>query len=36
MASFAPQIEIPATYMRGGTRKGVFMEGSVRVPGDSL
>ena len=22
--SFAPQIKIPATYMRGGTSKGVF------------
>ena len=22
--AFAPQIKIPATYMRGGTSKGVF------------
>ena len=26
MASFAPQIKIPATYMRGGTSKGVFFK----------
>ena len=25
--AFAPQIKIPATYMRGGTSKGVFFEG---------
>jgi len=24
--SFAPQIKIPATYMRGGTSKGVFFK----------
>ena len=24
MAIFAPQIKIPATYVRGGTSKGVF------------
>ncbi len=26
MASFAPQIKIPATYLRGGTSKGVFFQ----------
>ena len=26
MASFAPQIKIPATYLRGGTSKGVFFK----------
>ena len=26
MTSFAPQIKIPATYMRGGTSKGVFFK----------
>ena len=36
--AFAPQIKIPATYMRGGTSKGVFfnlteMPESTRVPG---
>lgn len=34
----APQIKIPATYMRGGTSKGVFFKlddlpESARVPG---
>ncbi|MFI8024847.1 PrpF domain-containing protein, partial [Acinetobacter baumannii] len=24
--SFVPQIKIPATYMRGGTSKGVFFK----------
>ena len=24
MTMFAPQLRIPATYMRGGTSKGVF------------
>ena len=24
MTTFAPQLRIPATYMRGGTSKGVF------------
>lgn len=24
--SYAPQIKIPATYMRGGTSKGVFFK----------
>lgn len=36
--SFVPQIKIPATYMRGGTSKGVFfslaeLPESARVPG---
>ncbi len=36
--SFAPQIRIPATYMRGGTSKGVFfrlndLPASAQVPG---
>lgn len=36
--SFAPQIKVPATYMRGGTSKGVFfsldeLPESCRVPG---
>lgn len=36
--SFAPQIRVPATYMRGGTSKGVFfrlqdLPESCRVPG---
>ena len=26
MNVFAPQIKIPATYMRGGTSKGVFFK----------
>ncbi len=26
MSTFAPQIKIPATYMRGGTSKGVFFK----------
>lgn len=38
MQSFAPQIQIPATYMRGGTSKGVFFEltelpAAAQVPG---
>ena len=38
MASFAPQIRIPATYMRGGTSKGVFfrlqdLPRAAQVPG---
>ncbi|RUR70901.1 2-methylaconitate cis-trans isomerase PrpF [Variovorax guangxiensis] len=38
MASFAPQIRIPATYMRGGTSKGVFfrlqdLPKAAQVPG---
>ncbi|MDP9607419.1 UNVERIFIED_ORG: putative AcnD-accessory protein PrpF [Variovorax paradoxus] len=37
-SSFAPQIRIPATYMRGGTSKGVFfrlqdLPEAARVPG---
>ncbi|GAB1596873.1 2-methylaconitate cis-trans isomerase PrpF [Lysobacter claricitrinus] len=36
--SFLPQLRIPATYMRGGTSKGVFfrlqdLPGNARVPG---
>ena len=36
----APQIRIPATYMRGGTSKGVFfrledLPERARVPGDA-
>ena len=36
--SFAPQVKIPATYMRGGTSKGVFfrledLPEAARVPG---
>ena len=36
--SAAPQIKIPATYMRGGTSKGVFfnladLPDAARVPG---
>ena len=27
----APQIKIPATYMRGGTSKGVFFRDAVNV-----
>ena len=26
MSHFAPQVSIPATYMRGGTSKGVFFK----------
>ncbi len=38
--SFLPQIKIPATYMRGGTSKGVFfnltdLPESAQVPGES-
>lgn len=38
--SFAPQIKIPATYMRGGTSKGVFFKlddlpEAARVPGEA-
>lgn len=38
MASFPPQLRIPATYMRGGTSKGVFfrledLPEAARVPG---
>ena len=38
MTTFAPQLKIPATYMRGGTSKGVFFKledlpESARVPG---
>lgn len=38
--SHAPQIRIPATYMRGGTSKGVFfrlqdLPGRCRVPGEA-
>jgi len=38
VASFAPQLRIPATYMRGGTSKGVFFEREdlpldARMPG---
>jgi hypothetical protein len=38
--SFAPQIRIPATYMRGGTSKGVFfrmqdLPERCRVPGEA-
>ncbi|SEK42938.1 hypothetical protein SAMN05216214_102225 [Atopomonas hussainii] len=38
--SFAPQIKIPATYMRGGTSKGVFfrlqdLPASAQVPGEA-
>jgi probable AcnD-accessory protein PrpF len=38
MTNFAPQLRIPATYMRGGTSKGVFFKlddlpESARVPG---
>lgn len=38
--SFAPQIRIPATYMRGGTSKGVFfrlqdLPESCQVPGEA-
>lgn len=38
MASFGPQIRIPATYMRGGTSKGVFfrlqdLPKAAQVPG---
>lgn len=38
MARFAPQLRIPATYMRGGTSKGVFfrlqdLPDFARVPG---
>lgn len=38
MTSFAPQIQIPATYMRGGTSKGVFfnladLPAAAQVPG---
>ena len=37
----APQIRIPATYMRGGTSKGVFfrlddLPERARVPGPAL
>ncbi|WP_288129677.1 2-methylaconitate cis-trans isomerase PrpF [Microbulbifer sp.] len=40
MATFAPQIEIPATYMRGGTSKGVFfrlqdLPEPAQVPGQA-
>ena len=36
--SYAPQIKIPATYMRGGTSKGVFfrlqdLPASAQTPG---
>ncbi|HWT68647.1 MAG TPA: 2-methylaconitate cis-trans isomerase PrpF [Pseudomonas sp.] len=38
MAQFAPQIKVPATYMRGGTSKGVFfslkdLPQAAQVPG---
>ncbi|MGH1429148.1 MAG: 2-methylaconitate cis-trans isomerase PrpF [Arenicella sp.] len=38
--AFVPQIKIPATYMRGGTSKGVFFKltdlpESAQVPGDA-
>lgn len=38
--SFAPQIKVPATYMRGGTSKGVFfrlqdLPAAAQVPGDA-
>ena len=38
--SFAPQIKVPATYMRGGTSKGVFfalddLPEAARVPGEA-
>ncbi|MEC9304819.1 MAG: 2-methylaconitate cis-trans isomerase PrpF, partial [Pseudomonadota bacterium] len=38
--SFAPQIRIPATYMRGGTSKGVFfrlqdLPDACKVPGEA-
>lgn len=38
--SFAPQVRIPATYMRGGTSKGVFfrlqdLPEACRVPGEA-
>ncbi|MBS0213389.1 MAG: 2-methylaconitate cis-trans isomerase PrpF [Proteobacteria bacterium] len=38
MSTFAPQLRIPATYMRGGTSKGVFfrrddLPESARAPG---
>lgn len=38
--AFAPQIKIPATYMRGGTSKGVFfnltdLPESAQVPGEA-
>ncbi len=39
MTQFPPQIQIPATYMRGGTSKGVFFKltdlpEAARVPGE--
>jgi len=38
--SYAPQIKIPATYMRGGTSKGVFfrledLPEAARIPGEA-
>ena len=38
MTTFAPQIKVPATYMRGGTSKGVFfrlqdLPAAAQVPG---
>lgn len=33
MASFAPQIRVPATYIRGGTSKGVFFRLDDLPPG---
>ncbi|MCZ8115987.1 2-methylaconitate cis-trans isomerase PrpF [Silanimonas sp.] len=40
MTTFRPQLRIPATYMRGGTSKGVFfrladLPEAARVPGDA-
>ena len=38
--AYAPQIKIPATYMRGGTSKGVFfrlqdLPEAAQVPGEA-
>jgi len=40
MSEFAPQIKIPATYMRGGTSKGVFfrlqdLPEAAQIPGEA-